>query len=102
MHIYSSALPDQVKFKNYNLNILQIGKISTKEILNVIKSLKPNSSMGIDDIPAYFHKAFAEILSIHLKPMFTLLVQKNIFPDKFKTPIHKSGNRSQIENFPYI
>lgn len=34
--------------------------------------------------------------------MFTLSTQKKKFPDKFKTSHLKSGNISQIENFPSI
>lgn len=50
----SPALPDQVQLNNCNLNILQIGKISTEEMLNAIKSLNSNAAMGVYNIPAYY------------------------------------------------
>lgn len=103
--VYSDSQPlaHNTELKDYHLSILSIDNITENEIHNAIQALKPKSSVGVDGLPSYFFKAYADIMKVPLKIIFSIALKNNTFPNLFKigriTPIHKSGNTSLIANY---
>lgn len=106
--VYSNSTPLQgdFSFKDYNLDGLNVKDVSIPEIINAIKSLKPQAAVGVDGLPGYFFKAFVDILAVPLQLIFNRSLRTNTFPEAFKigrvAPIHKSGNTSVITNYRAI
>jgi hypothetical protein len=65
--------------------------------------LKPNSSLGPDNVPPFIIKAIKTEFSSPLAHIFNLALQTGTYPDRWKssrvTPILKSGEKSHAENY---
>ncbi|XP_054282592.1 uncharacterized protein LOC128999877 [Macrosteles quadrilineatus] len=78
--------------------------VSQTELLEVINSLKPKSSTGMDGISARIVKSCRQELLLPLLHVIQLsLTQGNNFPSNMKTtkipPLHKKGTRLDIGNY---
>jgi hypothetical protein len=86
-------------FKNPFQNI-DLKSISTKEIENIIKSLKPKNSSGRDGISTKLIKISSPFS--HL-PLCNKSLFSGIFPEHFKytvvKPLFKKGDKSKISNY---
>lgn len=84
-------------------DILIIGDVDCEVVGKALKELKPKKAAGPDLIPPYVYKACWEFFKYPLTVLFNLSLKTSKFPAKWKvtrvTPIHKSGNKSQIENY---
>lgn len=73
------------------------------EVESLIQNLKNDSATGSDGIPTTFLKRIKKLISPILTHIFNLCINKGIFPNCFKHslihPIHKSGPRSNVENY---
>ncbi len=78
-------------------------EISVEEITKGISNLDLNWSPGSDGIPPAFVKMCAFSLSFPLKIIFNKSLHLGIFPEAWKisdvVPIHKSGSKSQVNNY---
>ena len=72
-------------------------------VINVAKLLKPKTSSGYDNISNKLMLEIIDIVAIHFSYIVNLSFSKGIVPIKMKIakviPIHKSGNRQDINNF---
>lgn len=84
-------------------NSLFLTPVNKKEIDEHINSLKTNSACGLDGISVSFIKTFKAHLLDPLMFLINLAYQKGVFPTILKesviTPIHKSGNQHELNNY---
>jgi len=90
--------PFKNPFPNINLQF-----ISTKEIENIIKSLKPKNSSGYDGISTKLIKICSPFISSPLAHICNKSLNSGIFPDRLKyavvKPLLKKGDKSKISNY---
>jgi len=102
-HFASVYTTSQHREPRYQCGIFSFTKVTETEVLKSIKKLKHKKSSGADGIPSYIYKGCQDSLLGPLTYIFNLSLQQNIFPDSLKngvvTPIHKSGNKSDITNY---
>ena len=86
-------------FKNSFPNV-NIKSISTKEVENLIKSLKPKNSSGYDEISTKLIKICSPFISSPLTHICNKSLSSEIFPDHLKyavvKPLFKKGDKSKI------
>ena len=89
-------------FKNPFPNI-NLKSISTKEIENIIKSLKPKNSSGYDGISTKLIKISSPFISSPVTHICNKSIPSGIFPDCLKyavvKPLFKKGDKSKILNY---
>lgn len=82
---------------------LSISCLTTSDVLNALKGLKPKRSLGPDLIPPYILKGCAECFVKPLLYIFNLSINKSDFPVRWKKakiiPIFKKGERDSINNY---
>jgi len=92
-------------FKNPFPNI-NLKSISTKEIENIIKSLKPKYFSGYDGITTKLIKICSPFVSAPLAHICNKSLSSGIFPDCLKyaivKPLFKKGYKSKISNYKPI
>jgi hypothetical protein len=85
-------------FPNIKLNFM-----SSKEIENIIKSLKPKNSSGYDGISTRILKISSSFISSPLTHFCNKSISYGTFPDRLKyaivKPLFKKGDRSCIANY---
>ncbi|MCU7801396.1 MAG: hypothetical protein KZQ70_15025, partial [gamma proteobacterium symbiont of Lucinoma myriamae] len=90
-----SKLPENVQFS--------ISRVSVTFIKTQLENLKINKATGIDDISAKFLKIAAPIICKPLSSILNLSIQQGTYPNNLKkakvTPIFKSGNKSDPNNY---
>ena len=78
-------------------------KFTELEVLEAIKSFKPNKSPGIDKITSTYAIVLKEIVSKPLAKLFKNSISKNSIPLDWKkanvTPVFKKGDRSKAKNY---
>jgi hypothetical protein len=89
-------------FKNPFPNI-NLKTTSTREIENIIKSLKPKNSSGYDGISTKLMKMFSPFFSSPLAHIRNKSLSSGIFPDRLKYAVVKSlfkkGDKTKISNY---
>lgn len=82
---------------------LEIVTFTPEKLETALKSLKPNSSPGEDEIPAIFLNKCAAVLSHPLSAMMNGLLRQGKLPREWKNaivvPIYKKGNKHLPENY---
>lgn len=77
--------------------------ISQLDVLNALESLDASKAMGIDGIPPKLLKHCSLALYIPVHHLFSVSLTKHVIPCEWKchsiTPIHKSGDKSQVTNY---
>ena len=78
-------------------------RTSPRDIFNILKSLKRKKSSGYDEIPASLIIDGAGVLCEPLSYMINRSLDNSLFPESEKcakiTPIYKSGERSEMDNY---
>ena len=96
------TLPSTSSLSMPTINISDI-HISELEVLEALTSLDPTKSSGIDDIGSKLLKHCALALYVPLHHLFCLTITKHSIPSEWKchliTPVHKSGDRAQVDNY---
>lgn len=73
------------------------------EVVNIIESLKSDSSPGHDGIPSKLLKYCKTVVAPVISHLANLCFAQGVFPTQLKrslvTPVHKSGNRSDPNNY---
>jgi hypothetical protein len=85
---------------------MKIKSLSTKEVENVIKSLKLKNSSGYDGISTKILKLSSLFISSPLTYICNKSITQGIFPDRLKyseiKPLYKKAtNRKQLITGPY-
>uniref|UniRef100_V5GW34 Putative RNA-directed DNA polymerase from transposon BS n=1 Tax=Anoplophora glabripennis TaxID=217634 RepID=V5GW34_ANOGL len=106
---FSNSFIDSTDFdlnSQYYVNdndIPHIPEITEDKILNSIKKLKANMTMGPDNLPAFIIKDCACLFSKPLCTIFNQILRSNTFPDLWKQsrvcPVYKKGNKEDVENY---
>ena len=77
--------------------------VGVNDIEKAVKRLKNNFAMGTDGIPAFLVKDCIGALAEPLEYIFNTSLKSSTFPDIWKiskvVPVHKSGDRSEVENY---
>ena len=85
------------------INSMVILDTDKHDILSIIKSLKTNSSVGLDNIPIKIIKFAADFIAPHLAQIINCTLTTSIFPTTLKAakviPIYKSGDSTQLTNY---
>jgi hypothetical protein len=80
----------------------QCKPITTTEIENIIKTLKPKNSYGYDEISTKLLKITAPFISSPLNYICNKVLTKGIFADKLKysiiKPLYKKGNKKDVSH----
>ena len=93
---------------NYNINqssdtFLKLSPISVDSVASTLRGLKACKATGLDKIPAKILKLSANIIAPSLTFIFNLSLATGVYIDEWKrarvTPIFKSGDRRQCENY---
>ena len=73
------------------------------EILNIIKSLNPNTASSCDNVSSFFLRLGGDVLTPKLSRYFSTALEFGTFPQIFKTgkviPIFKSGDKQLLLNY---
>ena len=76
------------------------------EILNIIRSLNPNTASGYDNVSSFFLRLGGDVLAPKLSQYFSTALEFGIFPQIFKTgkviPIFKFGDKQLLPNYQLI
>ena len=77
--------------------------ISEEDVLEALNSLDPDKSSGIDTIGPRVLKKCANFLCGPLHHLFSTSLSKHTVPSEWRihviTPVHKSGDKSQVNNY---
>ena len=80
-----------------------LGKVSSKEVYNIVKSINISKSSGLDNISSFVLKEAFSYLVTEVTFMFNLSVEMFSFPDAWKkalvVPIPKQGNSTKVQNY---
>ena len=80
-----------------------VSEINEEYVHNAIRKLKFSVSPGPDEIPSSLLKKCSSALALPLVKLFNLSLREKTFPTAWKTsflfPIHKKGDKCNIENY---
>lgn len=103
--VYSNEVivPPHFSFQKTLITPLQNITIDEKTLSKGMKKLKQDSTCGPDNIPPILLKNCAPALLSPLLILFNWSLSTGIYPEQWKKsyviPIHKSGKKSDIENY---
>jgi Notch-like protein len=96
--IYYLSHAFNISYPNINLKF-----ITTKEMENIIKSLKPKNSHGYDEISTNLLKTSSVYIRSPLNHICNKSLSSGVFPQRLKyavvKPLYKKGERSCISNY---
>ena len=82
---------------------LRLKTVSEKEVLKILKKLKPKRSYGLNGISSEIMKVGAEILVVPLTYIINTSILTGRYSTKWKLakviPLHKKGNKTLLENY---
>lgn len=86
-----------------DLNAMHKFAISESDVFSAVKRLKPNFTMGPDDVPAFLIKDCVRCLYEPLLYIYNLIVKSATYPDMWKMakvfPVFKAGDRNDVSNY---
>ncbi|CAH8675916.1 unnamed protein product [Schistosoma haematobium] len=98
----TSDAPD-IDIKCTGKNYLSTMDFDIRNIHTAIKTLKPNSSSGADDIPSIVYKMSGPDIQTLLLKIYTLSLETGTYPETQKVTYvllkHKSRPRNLVENY---
>jgi hypothetical protein len=78
-------------------------EIDESEVLKLLSQIDLTKGAGPDNISPYFIVQCADSLVFPLSILFRRSLAEGVFPDKWKsafvTPVHKGGDKSDIQNY---
>lgn len=96
---YLSNLP------HYDLNVT-VYNFSRQDVFAKLVSIDTSKGAGPDRLSPFFINRCAESIALPVSILFNRSLSEGIFPNKWKTaaitPIHKSGNVNDVENYRAI
>ena len=83
--------------------VFKFRNVSISEVERRLRTLKSTKSTGCDNLPPRLLKDSASNIASPLTHIINLSMQTGLFPSEWKsakiTPIHKSGSRSNFDNY---
>ncbi|CAB4034888.1 Hypothetical predicted protein, partial [Paramuricea clavata] len=80
-----------------------IQNVSLTKVFKLLSTIKTSKSAGHDRISGKLLKDAAEVIAPTLTAIFNASIHAGVFPDDFKTaiisPIHKSGSKTNCDNY---
>ena len=104
IHEYKNH-PSIVKIKESGFvrNKFSFKEVTEDEVYNILLSINPKKSVGVDTIPPYAVKAAAEVLKTPITKLVNLSIIEAVFPSKAKIaavlPIFNSAERLLKKNY---
>ena len=96
-------LPANYNIDQYSGTFLKFSPILVDSVASTLRDLKACKATGLDKIPAKILKLLANIIAPSLTFIFNLSLATGTYIDEWKqarvTPIFKSGDRRQCENY---
>ena len=92
-------------YKNFNIQDknFTIKPVTYDCVLNLLKKINPNKSVGIDNLGGRFLRDGAKVFAKSLTQIFNLSIKKSVFPDKCKIaklkPLYKKGSKMEPKNY---
>ena len=87
---------------DFSMYLFPCNELEIKELITTIKSNSP----GYDEINGVLLKETADYIVIPLSHIINLCFRHGVFPDRLKIakalPLHKSGSKSEVNNFRLI
>lgn len=81
---------------------LDINTVTEEDVLQAIKKIKPNMTVGPDSVPAFINKDCSHVFAKPLSTIFNIILKTSCFPDIWKRsricPIYKKGDKNDIAN----
>ena len=78
-------------------------KITVNEIIEAVKCLKREKSIGSDYLLNEYFIESIDILSLHICDIFNAILESGFFPDKWTegviVPLHKKGDKNDANNY---
>ena len=88
--------------QNSNLTF-SLKTVSEKDVLKILKSIKPKKCYGLDSITSEVLKLGAKVLVVPLTYIINTSIKSRKYPTKWKEakviPLHKKGDRKSIKNY---
>jgi hypothetical protein len=85
------------------IDVFSFDTVTSKDVDDAIKILKPKRTCGPDGIPPYILKGCSNILVPALEFIFNLSLRTKTFPTRWKEarviPVFKSGKRNDVSNY---
>jgi hypothetical protein len=78
---------------------LLINEIDKKAVYKALRKVKDKCTAGTDVIPAFLLRDYANVFVYSLTALFNLSLKTSTYPVSWKSPIHKKGNKSEVENY---
>uniref|UniRef100_A0A7M5WX22 Uncharacterized protein n=1 Tax=Clytia hemisphaerica TaxID=252671 RepID=A0A7M5WX22_9CNID len=98
--LWSYATPNN---RYSTLPNFKLSRVSDIQVLKYLKNLKRKCATGLDDLPASYLKDIAYVIAKPLTHTINNSISTGIVPNELKsariTPIFKSGNNGQFENY---
>lgn len=77
--------------------------VTENTIISIVNELKNNVTPGIDGISTSLIKKISNFISKPLSTIFNLCITQGVFPEQLKCaiviPLHKSGDKSDLNNY---
>ena len=90
------------KMQGSNLEF-KLKTVREKDVLNILKALKPKKSYGNDCITSEVLKLAANVLVVPLTYMINVSILTGKFPSNWKiskvVPLHKKGDKNELKNY---
>jgi hypothetical protein len=94
----AGGFDNSIGYSPFHMNCITI-----TDIVDSIRSLKGNGSVGPDKVPPYVIKGCCDLFVRPLEFIFNLALRTSTFPDLWKqakvVPIFKAGSRQDVKNY---
>lgn len=97
--------PSIIKIKESGIlcNKFSFKHVTEDEVYNILISLNPKKSVGLDTVPPYLVKLSAEVLKTPFTKLVNLSITEGVFPSKAKIaavlPLFKAADRQLKKNY---
>ena len=90
-------------FGKHVLHSLYLELIDVYKVTDIISSLNPHKSLGVDYIPTKLIKAAKNVLTPYLSKLINYCLKNGHYFDELKiarvTPLHKGLSKSDLQNY---
>ena len=94
---------DKKNLRNRGLNSMHLSKIEIQEIVEEMVEVDPNKAIAFDEIPPKVVKWAPHLLAPLLCVAFNKCLDLGVYPQNFKvakvTPVHKEGDKNDVNNY---
>jgi len=99
----SSDLPMPSNVSSNTFPTITMASIDVETVYGYLITVKSSFQPGPDNIPSFIVKHCADLLCVPLAHLFNLSLDSGVFPaiwkESFIIPLHKSGVKSEVNNY---